>query len=369
MRIHVASLMIRQVEAVCTEVLTTASMPSSDASRERMSDHAMSPSESLMRALPPLRVVPEAAKEAVGAAESKILVPTATASSSSSSSAGESKDQDTNTLTHSFVRRTCPSCHQSYHADAQLLPEAVPRLLQCAHTLCTTCAQRDLDQARSTGATLIRCCVCTQPTMLSELSEGGVLPEATAIVGLVRQPDSSISTRGASICLECSEEEATLHCKECSDEIPLCRECFVALHPARSKAKKDHSPLPLAVVSVTASRCEAHNKPLTQFCSWTCCLTLLCEICVADHKASLGGEKHVIEALETAAANYRQKVEPFLATIAPSAISSFAQLQIDWYNQSSSTQRQMSMLVRELQSKSEVSPERRMLFRLASDFA
>jgi hypothetical protein len=182
----------------------------------------------------------------------------------------------------------------------------------------------------------ISCCLCCEPTMLSDVDEQ--LPEAVSIVDLVRQLGSQTST-GAALCGECSEQEASVQCEQCADSGPVCEPCFVALHPARSKAKKDHIPKPFT--SPREALCVAHKKPLNHFCSHPNCWTALCDTCLAVHSSRPDAGVHTVAPLDKFAAQFLQQLVQagHLAT-ASAGVDTLVQTGRAWLDQARQAQLQ-----------------------------
>jgi len=155
----------------------------------------------------------------------------------------------------------------------------------------------------------------------------------------VRRLGAQTST-GMMLCGECSEQEATVICEQCAGAEPVCEPCFVALHPTRSKAKKDHVPKPSS--APTVALCLVHKKPLSHFCSHERCWKSLCETCVSTHSSSADPAQHSVTPLPEFAAHFLAQLKQagHLSTV-KEGIDTLASMVQAWLDQSRQAQRQV----------------------------
>ena len=246
-----------------------------------------------IQALPLVHILPLADPKAAAAAapqkdaRRKASKPVASSTSASSAASGSAGADHT-----SFTRRTCPVCSVSYQHDAELYPQAIPRLLQCAHTMCTTCTTATLQKALTAGHPFVSCLVCQEPSVIAR---GTTPPVAVALTELI-QKMGAVSHSGATLCGECGEQPATVQCEQCLDREcgPLCRACFDVLHPERVKAKRGHAAMPYD--ASVALRCKLHKKDITHFCKVEHCWSPLCATCI--QLGAHSGAGHKVVALE-----------------------------------------------------------------------
>jgi len=237
----------------------------------------------------------------------------------------------------SYTRRTCPSCTLGYQHDVDAAPDQIPRLLHCAHTLCTACTKREVADAKSCDQKVIDCPTCCEPTVLSDDPVG--VPPAAAVIDLPQRTK-------AAVCQECCEAEAAVVCAQCPMPTPLCQPCFDETHlKSRNAAKRAHiaqaagagasstSPTPL---------CSQHSKPLMFFCAAKNCMQALCETCATELHRNDGGSSassanastHVLMASTAFAGDYRKEIErTAVLAQAEQSVTQLAHLSRAWLQQ------------------------------------
>jgi hypothetical protein len=201
----------------------------------------------LLVAVPPLAWVPEdrgasgdvVAASSSSSSSSSAAPPSPLASSSPPSAAAVAAD----VAALHFTRVTCALCGVAYgrgggDGEDNAEGEAVPRLLDCAHTLCTPCVEKAAAAARRSAAAYITCGVCRQPTDIGAAGDESLLAEAAAVMQLAAIAHSPLAV--AVQCATCEDAAAAVQCDACPSSAPQCDACFAYDHAPKFRNRQGH---------------------------------------------------------------------------------------------------------------------------------
>lgn len=118
---------------------------------------------------------------------------------------------------------------------------------------------------------------------------------------------------GKKNCYVCQKNEATLYCR--NDDIDLCKDCDLTMHPADMKIQQRHHRVPINLKPLRYDYCEKHpNNYKELFC--VKCRNEMCISCklIGDHSAGELGE-HVVWPINECFNNLRESKDNYTPQI------------------------------------------------------
>ena len=141
----------------------------------------------------------------------------------------------------------CPTCNQTF----TLVGFAVPHLLHCGHTYCSSC----LEKALETTPSALRCGLCSTNTLVEGNSLS--LPKNSIILEMLNSKKLTqlMCHSKRETCAECEQQLASLYCNLC--RASFCDFCSQQAHQG-SKVRSKHRPLPIRLKPCTQPTCLQH---------------------------------------------------------------------------------------------------------------